>query len=1174
MRFSARLCAAIFLTILLAGACNSAPLVAEDNGILVEVSPANGAITRIVDKPSGTTLAPSYAPAENFRLVLLKPDKTTVTILGKDQALSSSMNESGTLRLRWDGPLKDTAGAEHKIDVRMAIRASGGRLEFTLDLDNGTECKLQEAWYPLIGGLQKLGADASAWVPTTNPWQKAIAAPLGANGLAYPGQMNMSFVCIGSKSAGRSIYFASEDKIARYKVYHLMGVPGKDGEDAFACIQHAPFTLPGKSFSGSPVVLRFVEGDWHAAGKIYREFFKSAFGLADPKTDWIRRQSFFLMTMFELPEGTINYKFKDIPRWAKVAKDHGINAVQVSGWQVGGHDNGYPYYIPDPRLGTWKELEDGIRACHKMGLKVFFFVNYQPMMLDSDWYKNELHKYREWSANGGLTWNAGWGMGTLWARMGHPKLETWADLGFPQYRKIIVDQFAKLASIGADGVHVDKMFPAAIDYNPDIPISPDTSTWEGAVLLSKEIFAACRKHNPNWAMSFECNWDRMLQFGGCTWWVGNQLITRSVFPENAETLSITNAYDYIGVNGAVRNGYLVMLAPMSFSRGLDWAPFAGLNDYIRDVKLIQDKLQQTVFLGESLGRDGVTINGPLQDGVDCNVFSNRNTGRRVCILTNSSMEPREQVIEGFAKTGGGARVYVPGRKSFEVNLPATIDVAAERIVFVEELSATPTAPSGKKAIVREAVRPKASSNAKAAVPNGGFESGGFDGWIADPNWVVANDSRGYYYGWQGGYWAWSGGTGEAAMGKLTSKPFKLDKDGVRFLISGWSWVRGSGSPHKWNYVTLNLADGTEVDRVYAPDTTAFVSAFLDGSGHKGKMVYIQAVDNASQPTFSMLCIDQVETANLPPDEAKPAPKLSQFDPTRSVKLEDDSLMLVFSRANGSLTRARDKKTGLELILEPRLAGSWRFALPLPGKEPWKTIEANWIFGRQQKLSSFSLQGKKLTLRWAGRLSNYLGEKYDASVTETIELKGGGALFSLEIANRTPYQVGETYFPVIGGIQGLGTTCGQLKSTEFVRPVAGGSAAASDIFRTFTNVSSFGDQGPEQFYAYPGAQAEPWVAFHSTRFRRSVYIGAQDPSDRKNVVRLELVPSGSGSARQDGNWPRQAELNGMPVGVELSFVDCLGGSVGKDYEAAPVFVRFHDGDWHESHKAYEAWKTEK
>ena len=234
------------------------------------------------------------------------------------------------------------------------------------------------------------------------------------------------------------------------------------------------------------MVLRVVDGDWHAAGRVYRAWFEKTFGICKPSDCWIRRQSFFQMTMFELPEGTINYRFKDIPQWAKDAKDHGINAVQISGWHLGGHDNGYPYYIVDPRLGTWQELEDGIKACHKMGLKVYFFVNYQQVMLDSEWYKNELIKYREWAARTAAspgTRAGGWE--PFGRRMGHPKLMTWADPAFPEYRKIIVDQFAKLAQIGADGVHVDKMFPAAIDYNPNLPMSPDTAPWEGAILLDQ-----------------------------------------------------------------------------------------------------------------------------------------------------------------------------------------------------------------------------------------------------------------------------------------------------------------------------------------------------------------------------------------------------------------------------------------------------------------------------------------------------------------------------------------------------------------------------------------------------------------------------------------------------------------------------------------------------------------
>ncbi len=671
--------------------CRAAtPTVVSDGQISLAVDPASGVLLRIEGPAEITPLAAPDGMAESFRLVLALPGGTFATILGKDQQFTSSRVEGTTLTLSWAGPLRDTTGAAHDLAVQMRVTASGGALTFSLHVDNHTQGKLQEAVYPMIGGLTGLSArgspaDGSLWVPTSTPTEKPLALPFGDATFGYPGHMIMSFACVQSKSAGASLYFGCHDPVARHKSFRFLELAGAGGKDVFACLQHTPLTPPGGSFDGSPVIVRFVEGGWRAGGQVYREWFLKTFGLADPKTDWIRRQSFFLMTMFMLPEGTICYTFKDIPRWAKAAKEAGLGAVQISGWQMGGHDNGYPDYVPDPRLGTWKELEDGLRACHKMGLKVFFFANYQPVMLDSVWYKQELSKYREMAPDGGLTWNAGWGMGTLWARMGHPKLMTWADPGFPQFRKIIVDKFAALAKIGADGVHIDKMFPSAIDYNPDIPLSPDTSTWEGAVLLSQEVLRECRRYNPDWAMSFECNWDRMLQFGGATWWVGNQLITRQVFPENVETLAITQAYDYLGINNAVRDGHAVMLAPMNFCRGLDWPPVRGLARYIKEVKRLRDGLQETVFLGEPLGATQAVLRDMPSDGVQYATFCRRGGGHRACILTNSRREPRTLTFAGFeGGQGTTVRVHVPFAKARDVKLPAAITIPPERLVFVEE----------------------------------------------------------------------------------------------------------------------------------------------------------------------------------------------------------------------------------------------------------------------------------------------------------------------------------------------------------------------------------------------------------------------------------------------------------------------------------------------------------
>ena len=120
---------------------------------------------------------------------------------------------------------------------------AGGSAQFTLGLDNNTDYKVKEAWYPLIGGLQKLGPDASAWVPTSTPWEKPLQAPFGTNQFGYPGADEHVLRVRAEQVRGQGDLLRLQDEIARYKVYHLMGIAGKDkGEDVFACIQHLPFT--------------------------------------------------------------------------------------------------------------------------------------------------------------------------------------------------------------------------------------------------------------------------------------------------------------------------------------------------------------------------------------------------------------------------------------------------------------------------------------------------------------------------------------------------------------------------------------------------------------------------------------------------------------------------------------------------------------------------------------------------------------------------------------------------------------------------------------------------------------------------------------------------------------------------------------------------------------------
>ena len=172
------------------------PVVLENEQLRLEVDSANGAIARIVDKQGQVNLAPAGGLADNFRLTLREADKRVTdkndkVILGRNQKATSVTKTDGGLNQTWNGPLIDSKGGSHQIDARMEIRLAGPELEFRLFMQNGTDYKVAEAWYPLVGGLAKFGrgqqaGEASVMLPTASPTIKKMALPFGELALQYP----------------------------------------------------------------------------------------------------------------------------------------------------------------------------------------------------------------------------------------------------------------------------------------------------------------------------------------------------------------------------------------------------------------------------------------------------------------------------------------------------------------------------------------------------------------------------------------------------------------------------------------------------------------------------------------------------------------------------------------------------------------------------------------------------------------------------------------------------------------------------------------------------------------------------------------------------------------------------------------------------------------------------
>ncbi len=661
----------------------------ENANCQIQFDPANGSVILLVDKDGGHVIQPPANLANSFSLVVRDATREEFHLIsGKQQRVGSVDTSTGELEISWQCPLASTEEHHFDISASMKVRLSENGVEFRLALQNASPHVITEVRYPIISGLSEAGGQTkngsgSVFLPTTTPSVRKLDFPFGVNEFSYPGQLCMSFADITIPGANRSMYLASHDPVARLKVYSFTETTEGNQKDILASINYCPHVEPSSRFDGPPSFIRFHSGGWREAGRIYRDWFNKTFGLMNPDRDWIRRESFFQDTMFLLPEGNINYTFHDIPQWAREARDYGVTSVMISGWHRGGHDNGYPYYTPDPRLGDYEDLKAGIAACHDLGVKVYFFANYQTVMMDSKVYNQSLYNMVECNRGGFPYAIGGFGMGTLAARMGYTTpLMTKIDPHFKEYQDLLIGQFLKLVEIGADGLHIDKMFPSSMNFNPLCTASPDVSPWEGAIQLTDRIINECKKLNPSFAMSFECNWDRLLQYANAVWWGGYMTIVKDVFPELAETVSITQPYDYMGVNNAVREGQVILLGPNNYTRSIGLTSWKHMSRYIKEVKRLQDMCSNMIFLGERLEKETVVI-GRSSGESGLSVWRDRETGKIGVVLTSvSSQDIRVQEISG--KTGSHFQVYLPFEQPHDITLPTDIKLPSQGLAFIVE----------------------------------------------------------------------------------------------------------------------------------------------------------------------------------------------------------------------------------------------------------------------------------------------------------------------------------------------------------------------------------------------------------------------------------------------------------------------------------------------------------
>ena len=694
----------------------------ENEFYRVEVDPATGAIRSVLDKKSKVDLIAESRLAESFRLLLPLPNLESNYILSSEQSPPKIEETDNGLTVRWDKPLCSARG-KYDLEVVVDIEMHDEAVHLRIHVANETSFDLAEVWHAGIGGIMGLadrrgtkiliprhGMSAYDDLFQTFPESMGIGTGGGMRFpefyAEYPGSLSMPWTDIYNPVIGRGVYYACHDTVPRMSVLRFEMHPGLARNrfggnwptgDEIASMEdvypagvvmhwvHMPYTEPGGRFNGPPVVIRFHDGDWHVGAKIYRGWFLSQFPVRKAQDSWLRQQQAVQDTMFLLPEDNVKLTFKQIPQWAKDAADYGVKAVMISGWNVGGHDKHYPKYSPDPRLGTWDDLAAGIAACHEMGLKVFFFANIQSVDTSTDWYRRELHDYRIMTSTGGSRTER-WGMGTLAARMGYTSPPCgWCDPGFPAYRKIIVDQMQRLARIGADGVHFDKVGGGSLDFNPNLKERPDRAHPGGIIQCLEETLAACRRIRPDFCLGVESHWDRLLSCCDAWWlWFDDEHtpVMKYTFPEFLPTFAVAQPWDFANVNRCIQYGYQILVAPVRYSASMGDEQSRVISTYVREAIRIREELKDTIFFGEFL--DDLEVEVRAAKHLHFGVHRNARTGKRACVLVNHGTETLDTRMAFEGNRNGRVRVFEPFQETKVQDLPVDLSIAGERCAIVVE----------------------------------------------------------------------------------------------------------------------------------------------------------------------------------------------------------------------------------------------------------------------------------------------------------------------------------------------------------------------------------------------------------------------------------------------------------------------------------------------------------
>lgn len=664
-----------------------------------------GALIGLRHPATGWTIVARSALGESFSMLVPLPDRANHRVTGSRQRLQShSLSaDGGTLTLTWNGVVSDQG---LHLDVTfvgiVAIRAGG--LEFSGRVVNRSGLEIETVAWPCLGELRPPRPDSELvrYSPNHCALETFPLYPTFQNQQGYWGSdvplqkaytphnpFNLVLAADQGLYLGHHQTEANELLGFQFELHpgYAIGTGGfvPEGDEIGGrpvhlrfLADHFVFAAPGQTRELPPFAVHAFTGTWHR-GMDIRRAWRKAWAHAAPVPQWLHEVHSWTQIQINSIAGERRCRYADLIAHGRLCVQHGVEAIQLTGWTVGGQDGRLPSHATEPLLGTWEELRDAITALQALGLKVVLYEKMIYADVDTDSYRRELHAYMSRDRMGNVEGHSGWAyfLPSHFAGFNKRRLN-WSCMHHPGWQNTWLSEFSRSLELGADGVLLDESchergdgrFCFASDHGHAVPAyncSGDSS------LLARMRTIADRQPRPQLFAAEASNDLQTVEYGLSYFRLrpGHIPYLRYLEPFYPMQVAVVGFDDREQLNLCLLYRYLISYEPFNFKGRLDDFPLTVA--YGQKVDAFRRRHRRKLWDAEFQDTQGAAVTA-LEGGTQPlhSVFRDADSGLLSAVIANHSRRSAVRVAVTF--TGPPRRIESASPESPE---PAPVAGAIE-----------------------------------------------------------------------------------------------------------------------------------------------------------------------------------------------------------------------------------------------------------------------------------------------------------------------------------------------------------------------------------------------------------------------------------------------------------------------------------------------------------------